>query len=73
MFIESKITAREVDLLNEKAKDSKSRIYADEEIQMSGLSAYDIKDAFLEFLTSTSSWNFAEGKFEEEMAKLMKD
>ena len=73
LFIESKITAREVDLLNEKAKDSKSRIYADEEIQMSGLSTYDIKDAFLEFLTSTSSWNFAEGKFEEEMAKLMKD
>ena len=58
------------DLLNEKAADPDSRVFAEEEIVQTR--GWKVSDAFFKFLASRNAWTFANGRFEREMSRIMK-
>lgn len=69
LLIKSNVLSDDAKLINDAAKDPKSKVFAEEDI--SNISAYSIQDAFYKLLASKTEWNFAEGRFEEEMANAM--
>lgn len=56
--------------LKEASEDASSRVYSDSDVQ--SFSSYEVTDAFYKFLVSLDSWDFANGKFEREVARRMK-
>lgn len=56
--------------LNKAAKEPGSRVFSEGEIQVGAL--FEPTDAFYKFLASLESWDFAGGKFEAEMARIMR-
>lgn len=69
LFIESQVNSSDYDALRKASKDPNSNVYAEGEV--TSLGTYRITDDFYKFLASLNSWNFANGKFEEEMKKEM--
>lgn len=62
--------------LNQQAKDKDSKVYADDDINLDELNqfgSFQIMDAFYLFLVSLDSWDFAEGRFDEEVRKLLSE
>lgn len=59
---------------NKAAKDPKSRVFADgelEETDVSKVGTFEVTNAFLKFLSEQASWSFANGRFEQAMAQRM--
>ena len=56
--------------INTQAKRKKSRVYAEEEVVVK--TDYEVTDDFLKFLSSLPDWSFAKGRFNDEVARLMK-
>lgn len=60
--------------LNDAAKSDKSKVYADGPVKPSELkeiNSFEVTDEFYKFLVSLDTWNFAKGRFEREMARLV--
>ncbi|MBO5435602.1 TraM recognition domain-containing protein [bacterium] len=66
---------KDIDAINEAAKDENSRVYAEEDIDMSdadAIGSFVVTDSFLKFLVSfNNAWPFADGEFESRMKKEM--
>ena len=74
LYIKALSQSDDLKALNESAKDKNSKVYADEDIdesQIKSLGSYEIKDAFYIFLSSLDAWDFADGRFDEEMKRLL--
>lgn len=70
LYIKSVHVSDELSKLNEAAKDEKSNVFAENDIDEKDLSAfgsYEVTDDFYRFLASLDSWKFAKGKFDNEM------
>lgn len=62
--------------LNDASHDPATQVYGEEDIDEKALSrfgSYEVRDAFLDFLVSAQAWNFANGRFDAEMARRMRD
>lgn len=60
--------------INQAVKDKSSRAFADGELtqdDLNELQDYQVMDAFLRFLAQQETWSFANGRFEEAMARIM--
>ena len=61
--------------LNQAAKDEHSRMFSDDDIKQEDLSAigsYCVTDEFYRFLVNCDAWTFAKGRFDEALAKILK-
>lgn len=60
--------------MNEAAEDEESNVYAENSVSEQDLNefnTYAITDAFYQFLASLDTWSFANGRFNDEMARRM--
>lgn len=75
LYIEFLESSKDLDTLNELAKDKNSRVFQDANIdkkEVSSLGSYRVTDDFYRFLVSKSRWNdIAKGRFESGMMRLM--
>ncbi len=62
--------------LNDAAKDPESGVFAEGEVSANELSqfgSWEVTDYFIRFLATRDKWDFAQGRFEEEMARRLRD
>ena len=62
--------------LNEAAKDPKSKVYAEGEInydEVNKIGSYEVTDDFYRFLVSCPKWTFAKGRFDAQMAQRIRN
>lgn len=62
--------------LNDAAKDPESGVFAEGEVSTNELSqfgSWEVTDYFIRFLATRDKWDFAQGRFEEEMARRLRD
>lgn len=62
-----------LDMLNKASEDGDSNVFAEDDISKDAkmIGTFMVTDAFFKFLASQNAWKFADGKFDEEMAKQM--
>lgn len=70
LYIKKATESASLQALNKAAKDKSSHVYAEGEIQVGAL--FEPTDAFYKFLAGLDSWDFAQGKFEADMARIMR-
>lgn len=62
--------------LNDAVKDPESGVFAEGEVSANELSqfgSWEVTDYFIRFLATRDKWDFAQGRFEEEMARRLRD
>lgn len=62
--------------LNKAAKDEDAQVFGEEDInedEINVIGTYEVTNAFLKFLSEQESWDFANGKFEQEMARRLRE
>lgn len=75
-YIIKERSSASLDVINKAAESEDTRVFGEEPIEESHLNAlgtFRVTDDFYRFLTSLSSWDFANRMFEREMAKRMKN
>lgn len=71
LYIQALANSKDLDTLNQYAKDKNSRVFEDAEIDkkdVSEIGSYQVTDDFYRFLVSMPKWTFAKGRFESAMA-----
>ena len=74
MYIKKLDQSETLRTINQAVKDKSSRAFADGELtqdDLNELQDYQVMDAFLRFLAQQETWSFANGRFEEAMARIM--
>lgn len=75
LYIEVLNESSDLNEINEAAKDSDTKVYSEETGEVIGdineIGSFHVTDAFFKFLANQKSWNFANGRFDSEMAKQM--
>lgn len=74
LYIKAVSESEALQKLNQEAKDEDSKVFAESNIdanELNGLGSYELKDAFYEFLVGLDSWDFADGRFDSEMKRLL--
>jgi hypothetical protein len=74
LYIEATSQSKDLQTLNDAAKDKSSNVFAESNISkedLNALGSYRVTDDFYRFLVSQSRWTFARGKFESGMAQRM--
>lgn len=73
IYIKNNTKTDNIDAINEAAKDKRSRVFADNDVDSSDakvIGSYEVRDAFLHFLVSfPKAWPFADGEFETRMKR----
>lgn len=67
-------TSEDLAELQKAAEDKDSKVYAEGKINekdLNSLGSYEVTDAFYRFLVSLDRWDFAQGRFDTEMARRM--
>ena len=67
-------TSEDLAELQKAAEDKDSKVYSEGKINekdLNSLGSYEVTDAFYRFLVSPDPWNFAQGRFDTEMARRM--
>lgn len=63
--------------LEQESKNEESRVFSEGGIEnaetLKKLGSYEVTDAFIRFLARQDSWDFADGKFEETMARFLQE
>lgn len=75
-YIVKKTETSELAALNAASHDPSATVFGEEDInekELSRFGSYEVRDAFLDFLVSAPAWNFANGRFEDEMERRMRD
>ena len=60
--------------INEASEDEESRVYAEGEVtaeEISSFGSYTITDEFYRFLAGLNKWSFANGRFDDELARIL--
>lgn len=77
MFIKCKDDLVDIHTVQQAATESDKRVYDDgddiDENDLTYSSQYEVTPAFYNFLCEREQWDFAEGRFEQEMARIMKE
>ena len=74
LYIKAVSESEALQKLNQEAKDKDSKVFAESNIdanELSGLGSYELQDAFYEFLVGLDSWDFADGRFDSEIKRLL--
>lgn len=74
LYIKAVSESEALQKLNQEAKDKDSKVFTEGNIdanELSGLGSYELQDAFYEFLVGLDSWDFADGRFDSEMKRLL--
>lgn len=75
-YIVMGVKSEELNSINEAIHDPASNVYSEQNINahdVERMGSFTVTDAFLDFLISQPSWKFANGRFETEMARLLRD
>lgn len=72
----NKDVSKNLDAINKAMKDGETLTYGDHEIteeELSEFNSWTVTDDFYRFLVSMDTWDFAKGRFEQAMSRLMHD
>ena len=75
-YIVMGVKSEELNSINEAIHDPTSNVYSEQNINahdVERMGSFTVTDAFLDFLISQSSWKFANGRFETEMSRQLKN
>lgn len=73
-FITGSDVNRDVEAINDAAKSDSTRTFADEDVNAGDVKMHSglrVEDAFIRYLAAKDKWNFARGRFEEAMSRIM--
>lgn len=76
VYIKRVPVSEDLKTLNDAAKAKKSNVYADGDVMESSNyvhSSYKVTEDFYKFLISCEKWDFAKGRFDAEMAKIIRN
>ena len=76
LYIRKTAQSEDLTAINDAAKNRNTRTYAEGDVgeqDLNEMQGYEVTDSFYRFLASQPNWNFAGGKFEQMMAKIMLD
>lgn len=74
VYIRVKSASDDLSALNDAAKDADSKVFSEGDVnpdELKSFGTFEVTDAFYQFLAEQESWDFAKGKFEQGMKRVM--